>query len=269
MELNLLSRTDVFVMRPDTQYEDHETYGVLRTPSGPSYYSGNRLLLGEPLVPAHLDQWVGTFHETFPDPAVRHTRMDWAGPDPTLAERAAYKAAGYDLDTILCMGAEAPVADERRTPGLTIQPLRTEDEGLLKRFMLDCQANWSAPFLDFMVAHILQRHRELEGGWWLGWLDGRIAGSMGLFFSGPLGRYQSVDTHPAFRRRGVARSMVNHLAQIGFARPQTERLVIAADRDYFAAQLYEECGFQTVHTQYELNKAHQDPDLTHTPPAGE
>jgi GNAT superfamily N-acetyltransferase len=169
------------------------------------------------------------------------------------------------------MVAETPVTDERRTPGLKIQPLRAEDKGNFKRFLLDCQSDWSAPFLDFMVDHIYLRHRELEGGWWLGWLDGRIAGSMGLFFSGPLGRYQSVDTHPAFRRRGVARTMVTHLAEHGFARPQTERLVIAADRDYFAAQLYEQCGFHTVHTQYELNKAPQDPDpaLTPTPPVGE
>jgi ribosomal protein S18 acetylase RimI-like enzyme len=105
-----------------------------------------------------------------------------------------------------------------------------------------------------VVEDIYLRLRTLAGGWWLGRLQGRIAGSMGLFFDGPLGRYQTVATHPAFRRRGVARTMVTELARRGFARPATELLVIAADRDYFATQLYQSCGFHTAHSVHELFK---------------
>lgn len=245
-------------MRPETHFEDRGAYGVLRTPSAPSYYSGNLLLLAEPLVPAQVDTWAAVFHDTFRDSGVRHVRLEWTGPEPTAADRAAYQAAGYELTTILCLTAEAPVPVERLNPALEIRPLRDEDSGRLKRFLLDAQPDWGAAFLDYMTANILLRHRELEGNWWLGWLDGRVAGSMGLFFDGPLGRFQSVDTHPAFRRRGVARTMVAHLTQHGFARPQTERLVIAADQDYFAVRLYEQCGYRTLHPQYELFKPTPD-----------
>jgi ribosomal protein S18 acetylase RimI-like enzyme len=120
--------------------------------------------------------------------------------------------------------------------------------------LLDCYPDWGAAFIDFVIDDIYLRLRTLEGGWWLGWLQGRIAGSMGLFFNGPLGRYQTVATHPAFRRQGVARTMVTELARLAFTRPATELLVIAADRDYFAAQLYESCGFRTAHTVFELFK---------------
>jgi len=258
VELSLLSRTDLFVMRPETVFEDHGTYGVRRTPTAPSYYSGNLLLLGEPLVPARLETWAGVFHDAFRDSGVRHFRLEWTGPPPTAEERAAYQAAGYELTTILCMTAQAPVPVERLNPALEIRPLRDDDSGRLRRFLLDTNPDWGAPFMDFMVANILLRHRELEGGWWLGWLDGQVAGSMGLFFDGPLGRFQSVDTHPAFRRRGVARTMVAHLTQHGLARPQTERLVIAADQDYFAVRLYEQGGSRPLHAQYELFKPPPD-----------
>jgi ribosomal protein S18 acetylase RimI-like enzyme len=254
VDLSLLNRTAVFVMRPETLFEDHGAYGVLRTPTAPSYYSGNVLLLDEPLAPARLESWVGIFSDTFRDSGVRHIRLEWTGPEPTAAEQATYQAAGYELTTILCMTAQAPTPVERLNPALEIRPLRDEDSGRLKRFLLDTQADWGAAFMDFMVGNILLRHRELEGNWWLGWLDGQVAGSMGLFFDGPLGRFQSVDTHPAFRRRGVARTMVAHLTQHGFARPQTERLVIVADQDYFAVRLYEQCGYRTLHRQYELFK---------------
>jgi ribosomal protein S18 acetylase RimI-like enzyme len=254
MELSLLDRTVVFVNRPQTVFEDHGTYGVLRTPAGPSYYSGNLLILGEPLVPARLAEWAAVFHDAFDGSEVRHFRLEWTGPPPTTEERAAYAAAGYEVTTIRCMTTQAAAPVERLNPALEIRPLREADQGRLKRFLLDTNPDWSAPFMDFMTASIFLRQQVLEGGWWLGWLDGRIAGSMGLFFDGPLGRFQAVDTHPAFRRRGVARTMVAHLTRHGFDRPQTEQLVIVADRDYFAVRLYEQCGYRTLHPQYELFK---------------
>lgn len=256
MELSLLSATDVFVMRPQTLFEDHGAYAVQRTPSEPTYYAGNRLLLGEPLGPAHLDAWAAVFAATFPDPAIRHVRLEWSGgPDPGPTARAAYTAAGYTLDTTLCMSTQTPPPPVPPTPGLEIQPLRAADAPQVRRFLRDCHGESGATFVDFLLADILLRCDTLEGGWWLGRLDGQIAGSMGLFFDGALGRFQAVDTHPAYRRRGVARTMLAQLIGHGLARPQTERLVIAADRDYFAAQFYEDCGFRTAHTHYELGKS--------------
>jgi hypothetical protein len=51
LELSLLSQTDVFIMRPQTLFEDHGTYAVQRTPAGLSYYPNHRRLPGEPRLP--------------------------------------------------------------------------------------------------------------------------------------------------------------------------------------------------------------------------
>lgn len=255
MELGLLHQTDVFTTRPQTIFADRGAYAVLRTPIMPSYYSGNRLLLAAPITADQLDHWTAVFAQEFAGSGVRHIRLEWAGPEPPPADQAAFAAAGYEQTVLLGLtrAAPPPVVD-RQPVALIIEPVREADAGPLKRFLLDCYPDWGAAFIDFVIEDIYLRLRTLEGGWWLGRLQGRIAGSMGLFFDGPLGRYQTVATHPAFRRQGVARTMVTELARQGFARPATELLVIAADRDYFAAQLYESCGFRTTHTVYELFK---------------
>jgi hypothetical protein len=52
-----LSQTDRFVTQPATIFVDRGAYVVLRTPGGPSYYDGNKLLLAAPPTLAALPHW--------------------------------------------------------------------------------------------------------------------------------------------------------------------------------------------------------------------
>ena len=71
---------------------------------------------------------------------------------------------------------------------------------------------------------------------------GRQAGHLGLFFEDGIGRFQLVMTDPAFRNRGVCRTLVHSVARHGlnFA----TRLVMIADENYHAAGIYERVGFR-------------------------
>lgn len=71
-----------------------------------------------------------------------------------------------------------------------------------------------------------------------------MASSMGLFVREGLGRFQAVDTHPAFRRQGLAGTLLYHAAQWGFSEMKAKNLVIVADQNYFAKDLYRSVGFE-------------------------
>jgi ribosomal protein S18 acetylase RimI-like enzyme len=91
--------------------------------------------------------------------------------------------------------------------------------------------------------------RMIEAGlgeWFGAFVDGELASSMGLFVWGKLGRFQSVDTHPDFRRRGLAGTLVYEVAQTGFNEMGAETLVMCADPDYVAIKIYESVGFEAV-----------------------
>jgi ribosomal protein S18 acetylase RimI-like enzyme len=68
---------------------------------------------------------------------------------------------------------------------------------------------------------------------------------LGIFAAGPgLARFQSVDTHPAHRRRGLATYLLLAAADHARARLGARTLVIAADPGYHAIDIYRSVGFQ-------------------------
>lgn len=50
---------------------------------------------------------------------------------------------------------------------------------------------------------------EAKKGHWFGaFLNGKLIGDLGVFFEEHVGRYQSVGTHPDFRRKGVCGNLI-------------------------------------------------------------
>jgi ribosomal protein S18 acetylase RimI-like enzyme len=60
---------------------------------------------------------------------------------------------------------------------------------------------------------------------------------------GGIARYQQVGTHPDWRRQGICSRLLYDAAQLGAARFGVDTLVIAADREYHALDLYRKVGF--------------------------
>ena len=89
-----------------------------------------------------------------------------------------------------------------------------------------------------------QKLTDLGVGEWFGaFVDGKLAGSLGIFYDGELARYQIVSTRPEFQRRGVCSTLVYESAQHAFGKG-AKTLVMVADDDYHAAKIYESVGFK-------------------------
>jgi ribosomal protein S18 acetylase RimI-like enzyme len=74
----------------------------------------------------------------------------------------------------------------------------------------------------------------------------QVVGSCGVVVTGERGRFQTVDTAEAFRRRGICSRLVVDAAHHAASHYGARRLVIAADPDYHALGLYESLGFDRV-----------------------
>jgi ribosomal protein S18 acetylase RimI-like enzyme len=78
---------------------------------------------------------------------------------------------------------------------------------------------------------------------------------MGLLSSGPgLARFQSVETDPHYRRRGLGGSLVHHVSRYGFGDLAARTLVMVADPDYFAIDLYRALGFVAAEAQLQIER---------------
>ena len=93
----------------------------------------------------------------------------------------------------------------------------------------------------------MAQYREMiaagMGDWFGAFLDGELVADMGLFVEDGIGRFQSVKTHPVYRRRGICGTMVHDVARCGLEKMGAETLVMIVDAEYHAATIYESVGF--------------------------
>jgi ribosomal protein S18 acetylase RimI-like enzyme len=83
-----------------------------------------------------------------------------------------------------------------------------------------------------------------RGAWFGAWLDGQLLATLGVVVTDGRGRYQSVDTHPSARRRGLASRLVHDAGVTAVERFGAERLVIVTDSDNHALGVYRGVGFR-------------------------
>jgi len=229
---------------------------ALRSPSDPTFRWGNLLILPEPPVPGSRSSWEARFREAFADVGgVRHMTFAWSGEDGAAGE---FEAAGYEPDRNVV-----------RIGGIDdLQPAPPIPEGFSLR-IAETQGDWEQlrafdladpPMIESFEAYA--QHREarwkvyksiglgekpgLRGGYFLATVDGIVAGSVGLYVKGGLGRFQYVHVSPDFRRRGVATSMMHAVSRVGFERFGADRLLIMADEGEAPDRVYARLGFPVV-----------------------
>ena len=79
---------------------------------------------------------------------------------------------------------------------------------------------------------------------------------MGLFrASEGLARFQSVETHPDARRRGLAGTLVHHVSGFGLSELGARILVMVADPTDAAIRLYRALGFTDSESMLQAERA--------------
>jgi GNAT superfamily N-acetyltransferase len=253
-------RTDVMLLALQaSSIEEHDGYRVVRTPSNPSYHWGNFLLIDQDPHPGDLAGWVRTFEREFP--GAPHIAIGIDGTQVSALSAAELEAAGVKPD-----------------PGIVLtatnihQPARANSDAEFRMLRPDADADWAAALAvqraNFppteeddgeFARHRLAALRELQvrgkGGWFGAFLDGQMVAGLGIFSDGSgVARYQTVDTHPDFRRRGLAGMLVYTAARYALDALGARTLVIVADPEYTAIDLYRALGFVGTETQTQLEK---------------
>jgi predicted GNAT family acetyltransferase len=100
------------------------------------------------------------------------------------------------------------------------------------------------------------------GTWHGAFLGGDLVAQMGVVAdpSSGLARYQNVETHPGFRRLGLAGTLTWHAGCSALAElPPEGTLVIVADPDDVAIRVYRSLGFTDTEPQVGLARPPADP----------
>lgn len=231
---------------------------VIRSPNNPTFWWGNFLLMPRPPAPGDLERWLAAFEAEFPGATHRAFGIDTA--DGEAGDTEAFQAAGFEVhrDTVLTTTQTVP--PRRLNHDAHLRPLEGDaDWQAALTLRLAVNAADPAPlaqdsYRDFATRK-LAAYRAAQaagrGAVWGAFDDsGRMLSGLGIFDAGQgVARYQSVETHPEARSRGLAGTLVHTAGEWARQTLGTRTLVIVADPGYHAQHLYERVGFRPTEIQ--------------------
>lgn len=262
MEVHSLGyRTDLFFPRFDGLIEDRGAYLVIRTPSNPGFYWGNFLLFSDPPTAGDPERWQALFDQEIAiKQPTHHTVFAWDSVDGDSGEVQPFLDAGFLLAENVVLAAEEVNPPPKYNSEVVVRPLLEDWEWeAAYQLQMDCREpiHQEAPYAAYLRAKFT-RYRDMQraglGHWFGAFLEERMAADLGLFCMDGIGRFQSVETHPEFRRQGICGTLVYYAAQYGLEQMGARTLVMLADEHYHAARIYESVGFRPVERQRGLER---------------
>lgn len=262
MELTSLGyRTDLALLRlGGTQVEDRGGYLVVRSPHNPTHWWGNFLLLAQVPAPGASEPWLDRFVAEFP--GAKHVALGFDGKDGSVADLGWFAGHGFTAEAQTVMTATEVHQPARLHRDAVYRALHSdEDWAQSVELRMRCNEREHEPMgYRTCVTAKAQTNRGLveagHGGWFGAFVDARLVTQMGLFSAGPgLARFQAVETDPHHRRRGLAGSLIHHASRYGFGELGARTLVMVADPNYFAIDLYRAVGFAATETQVQIERS--------------
>lgn len=251
---------------------DRGDHLVVRTPDNPTFWWGNFLLYDRVPQAGDALSWLAAFDAeiTQVQPASNHVAIGIDGDTP-FELPADFAAAGLELHTQTVLTL---TRDQLRAPhkplehefsvraaelpariGALLELQVAADEGAhepagYRVFREQALRRWAA-MQDAGLGHQFAVFARTPHG------ERPVAGC-GLFRdgrgAGSAARFQYVETHPQWRRRGLCTALVHRVCHHGFEVMGAQTLVMVADPDDVAIGIYESLGFERGASFYELQR---------------
>lgn len=250
---SLAFRTDLLLRRlAGSVILDHPYHQVVRTPANPYFWWGNFVLVAPNALPEAPDLFAAEF------PEASHLAIGVDGTEGEAGQRAEWERLGISVeaDTVLTASSLQVPARPAQADLRTLTDADWEQAARLRHACDESEP--SEENTAFRTAKLAEERRLCESGditWFGAFVDGEMRAGLGVALDGQgLARYQHVETHPAFRRRGLASSLV-HFAGVEALANGARTLVIVADPDAEAIGIYRSLGFTGTERQVRLQRA--------------
>src|SRR5262249_13879694 len=158
------------------------------------------------------------FAETFAGrPEIRHVTLTWDGP---IGAAEAFVPLGYRLERSVVLSATAVHRPPKCDDSAVVRALATaaDFEQALDNQVEARDSRFTKGSYSRFASRQMARWRGMAtaglGAWHGAFLTERLVADCGLFFddAAGVGRFQSVATHPDFRRRGLCGRLVWEVA---------------------------------------------------------
>jgi GNAT superfamily N-acetyltransferase len=252
-------RTDLELRRLEgAQIAEDAEHLTVRSPENPTFRWGNFMLMATPAEPGDAPDWIGRFERAFPH--ADHVAIGIDDPSGEGGAIGELTALGLEVDLSVVMTADTLLAPNREQPNATFKRVQSDGEWLRATELSlvdDAERDSSAhvAYAELRMRAIRRVCEQGHGAWFGAFYEDEMRAGLGIFSAGSgLARFQSVVTHPAHRRRGLASHLVFTAGQYALSELGAQTLVIAADPDYHAIEIYRSLGFIDRERQLQLER---------------
>lgn len=239
--------SDLLVMRELSECEHHADRVVMRTPSEPDFWYGNRVIFRTSVVEPEAQ--IAQFRADFPH--ARHIVLDWDAPGMEHgAGTKDLERRGFEIDASDVLALSGAFSGRNAPDGIVIRPLEGDadwDRAAALQIETGVEDGYAhAGYEKFTRARCANRRTQISDGQgiWLGAFDGEmLVGDLGLFCDSRVARFQSVETRRSHRGKGICTALLSRAIAWQRQVAPTARPVIVAERDSVAGRIYRRCGF--------------------------
>jgi ribosomal protein S18 acetylase RimI-like enzyme len=252
MPHHALTETDHHLVRLHGTVDQVDGITVVRVPDNPGYRWGNCIHLPDAPHPNELEGFLQLARDLFIDqPQSTHAQVRWDGDFISEELAALAEAKGLQHDSGQAMHADALV--EVEVDDIEIRPMDMEDEWKdIVELNIACdpeEIDGVADYIEFKQG--LRRawrawEQTGDATWWGAFIDERLVGQAGMVrCPGGRGRFQSVETHPEFRRRGVCSTLTSQMGNHALRELDCDTLLLGVNHLGLAIHAYRRLGFTT------------------------
>jgi GNAT superfamily N-acetyltransferase len=249
-------RTDLFFPTFDGEIIDRGDYLVIRTPTNPTFYWGNFLLFSQPPREGDFYKWRDLFAlEIGVPPETEHQVFGWDSPGGEAGVIQPFLEAGFRLNHSVVLTSSDPHSPARPSSLVSIRALRTEadwEQAIENQVVCREPEFEEGGYREFRKQQMARYWKMIASGhgkWYGAFIGRQLVADLGLFHQEGVGRFQSVETHPDFRRRGVAGTLIYGAGHQAMSDFDLHTLVIVAEQASSPARLYGSLGFQPTEKQ--------------------
>lgn len=235
---------------------DH--YLVIQNEDNPHYHWGNYLLFEKAPQKGDFKNWVSLFKREFPyyqNPS--HLLFSWVEQDKGEFEE--FIAQNFELDEAKILSASELVKPKKCSEEILIRKISSQSDW---NKVIKLQVKCADPkfmnedykkFKDIQMGQYRSMSEAGMGYWFGAFVGDELVGDLGIFFDKGIGRYQSVETHPDYRNKGICSNLVYETGLMAMNFFDLKTLVMEADAHYHAAKIYEKLGFAPTEVNYALS----------------
>lgn len=251
-------QTNLMFSRFAGSVKDRGDYLVIQTPSNPGFHWGNYIIFSRAPQKGDLKTWTRTFDVEFPYYKEPHHYV-FAWEEEPKSDFREFSDAGFKSDSSVVLTCNSLRSPAHLNQDIRIQKIQSDREWKqaveLQNLCADPQY-LNDYYYEFKQRQMDQYRKMSEAGrgYWFGaFLGDKLVGDLGIFQDQKFGRYQSVGTHPDFRRKGICATLVYQAGLMMQKEYGLDLLVMEADPEYHAARVYESVGFKRNEVSYSLS----------------